>query len=514
VFPNSPNPADANDWSRAGHGALHAALGARRGRLLFGAVLVLLLLAPIPFGSVRSWAWALELAVVCGLLACLALSPKGLHALRPYRGPLLLLAGVLSAAVGVSLLPPMSEASAAAWRLLDGTAVGAVRPVQSVTPFASLDHVARIGLYAATFAVAVCLLTGERRCRRLVTVVFATGLAVAVYGLYEHARGNQEILWYAREYRNTAGPFVSRNHFAHFVGLAMLCGVFLIDQHLRRLLRRASGSVYAALADPAVLAIGTAAAGVVVLCVALFLSSSRAATVIALGALAFYIVARRPWRRSGRWGMALLAAGIAIPPIYAAVVSVGARGVVWGRFADLLQHGGVRGELYATTLGLIRDNWLLGTGLGSFRDVFQQARGPDLADFSLAAAHAHNEYLEMALELGVPLALLYFGAIAWLLTGLVRGVRQGERYACLGAAVTALVALHALVEFPTQLPAISITLAALVAACLQGSAIRLHRRRHRHAAGDDARPQQAEAAARERYDAGVEGPTQPSADRR
>ena len=79
---------------------------------------------------------------------------------------------------------------------------------------------------------------------------------------------------------------------------------------------------------------------------------------------------------------------------------------------------------------------------------------------------AHNTYIEHLVELGIPAtAALYLGPV--LLFGYcVRGLFARQRNQVFGlaaAGATVLVALHSLVDFSLQIPAVAVTFAAVLA---------------------------------------------------
>jgi O-antigen ligase len=157
-----------------------------------------------------------------------------------------------------------------------------------------------------------------------------------------------------------------------------------------------------------------------------------------------------------------------------------------GAFVDRLETDtldkdrSARAELYALTADAIKDNPFLGTGLGSFPDVFALYRGAEF-DTLGPIGKAHNSYLGNALELGLPAALLLMAALAALgettFTGLRRR-RRGRLFPVLGLSALTVVALHSTVDFSLEIPAVSIAFAALMGiACAQSYRSRRRRRR-------------------------------------
>lgn len=124
--------------------------------------------------------------------------------------------------------------------------------------------------------------------------------------------------------------------------------------------------------------------------------------------------------------------------------------------------GEYRPDIWRDTLFAIEQYWPVGSGLGTFTRVIGPAErleaiGPVLIN------RAHNEYLELLLEGGLPLALAW--AVVAVLVGLalVRALREASgaarAQAVFSAGTLTIVSLHSLVDYPFR----SMALASLVA---------------------------------------------------
>jgi O-antigen ligase len=130
-----------------------------------------------------------------------------------------------------------------------------------------------------------------------------------------------------------------------------------------------------------------------------------------------------------------------------------------------------RKEVYRSTLAMIADNPILGTGIGTFAEAFPAYRG-NLVTTEKVWDLAHSVPLEFAAELGLPLTAI--AAFVWIFVGwsLLRGVSRRKRDAVLplGAfGVGVLGTAHSMVDFPLQIPGYAILWAALVGAGLAQS---------------------------------------------
>jgi O-antigen ligase len=81
-------------------------------------------------------------------------------------------------------------------------------------------------------------------------------------------------------------------------------------------------------------------------------------------------------------------------------------------------------------------------------------------------AQAHNDPLELTLELGLPAAAAILCALVWLV-GLclreLRARRRGAIFPCIAIAVTLQLGLHSLVDFSMQVPAVMVAYMILLA---------------------------------------------------
>ncbi len=106
----------------------------------------------------------------------------------------------------------------------------------------------------------------------------------------------------------------------------------------------------------------------------------------------------------------------------------------------------------------------LGSGVGSFSRVYSLFEDRSQLDPTTYVNHAHNDYLEIALETGVPglivllLFLVWWGRAAWR----AWRVPDVSPYAQAASIASAAILVHSLVDFPLRTAAIS----AVFAMCL------------------------------------------------
>ncbi|HEX2794755.1 MAG TPA: O-antigen ligase family protein [Croceicoccus sp.] len=167
----------------------------------------------------------------------------------------------------------------------------------------------------------------------------------------------------------------------------------------------------------------------------------------------------------GRMSRGLLASmmgGIAIfagVGIWAATSMQGGLARVAGRFQGFEDF---RTELWTDTWVAIGQHWPWGGGMGLFQPLMIASERLEVVDPTVPV-RAHNDYLELALEAGLP------GLVAWaivtgiVIVGLARRFRRrqpGEAATLAFAALTlTVIALHSLVDYPLR----SMSLACLMA---------------------------------------------------
>jgi O-antigen ligase len=176
-----------------------------------------------------------------------------------------------------------------------------------------------------------------------------------------------------------------------------------------------------------------------------------------LAASALILLGQRSrWRR---WTM-LLAALLLI----GAVVALATSSIEGGQFqTDAPTSVKSRQEMLATTARALRDFMPWGSGLGSFRTIYQLYEDPAQVGDTYVV-HAHNDYVELALELGVAGILLMIAFLAWWARSSWRAWSHADAapYARAASIASAAILVHSLVDFPLRTAAI----ASVFAMCL------------------------------------------------
>ena len=446
---------------------------------VFRGLVALVVLAPLPLGSNRPWAWFLLATGVGGLLTlwfagmALARQPQPVAA-HHFRVTLLLFAWVCLWAV--IQWAPWTPASwhhplwAEASRVLGQDLAGRI----SVNPERTLTALVRLVCYGGVFWLSLQLCRDFERARRGLRLIVYSGALYALYGLFVQFSSSDKILWMDKwAYPGVVtSTFVNRNSYASFAGLGLVCAFALFLNEVRG----ASGTNASArmkIRSSVEQLLGPAAplcVAMLVIATALLLTESRAGTSSTLLGLLVLVGAAFT-------GRTIRARQAAVPALLLLMAGVAVFSMSGENLAERLARteageltGRNRGAAYTIVIRAIGDAPLLGTGYGSFRDVFPIYRDASI-EGSGSWDKAHNTYLENALELGIPAAAALCGAVLGCARRCWLGIRQRRRnriYPAVGVATTALVAAHSAVDFSLQIPAVSVTYAFILGiACAQ-----------------------------------------------
>jgi O-antigen ligase len=445
---------------------------------LFLCFLGVLVLAPLPFGGAPQLAGTV-LAAAVGILALLyALAlpfvppdPTRAAPAVAARRTWWLAAGfaLLVAWAAAQMLPVWPAALAyPGWAATADSRAGGL-PLTPDTAAAG-DVLMRLVSYAAVFWLTVQFCRDGRRARTLLWALVAAGALYAAYGIVMRFGGFDLVLWWEKRVysESVTGPFVNRNHFATYAGMLAAASLVLL---LRRLAAIGGGGLAPLPRLGFVLdSLGrtgwAALTATLVLLAAVALSTSRAGTLATAAglAVAFLALALRPGERPGSWLTAL-----AVALLVGGLTALGT-GLLEGLVGRLAPEAagvlGTRDAVVRLTLEALAERPLTGSGLGSFPSLFEAGRTLELArSGGRPYLHAHNSYVELAAEAGLPAFLLMQAlllGIAWRCWHGLRHRRRNWIFCAAGLAAGTVAAVHAAFDFSVQIPAVGMTLAALL----------------------------------------------------
>ncbi len=429
-------------------------------RLFFWALVAIVAIAPLPLGSNRPLAWsllALEVGVLWAIWSAhhIWTSQTLPVSIKRVRAPLILF-GLACLWVLIQVVPNVPFGLAhPAWSELN-IFFGSNQPASiTLDPDRTMTGLMRWLTYAAVFWLALQLGRDRASAKMGFSAFSVIAAAYALYGVVALFAGGDTILWYEKWTGKGAvtSTFVNRNSYATFAGLGVVVTLCLIFSTWNRVERAPTWSregVYDLLSR-SVAQSSFAYVSLFLSVTALLLTGSRAgvlSTFAAVLVLAWQLTrARRLTMRSQLVGAGLLC-----------LFGVGVATYSGGYLGDRFAMGGdpQRVEVYQQTLSAIEDHALMGSGLGSFPQIFPLYRQTEVLRHGYTAS-AHNSYLENALELGIPAAVCLTSALGLLAWQCGRGVVRRSRdrhFPAMGLAATVLVGLHAFVDFSLQIPAV------------------------------------------------------------
>jgi O-antigen ligase len=329
----------------------------------------------------------------------------------------------------------------------------------SIAPYNTRNHLILLVCCAAVFFFARTLGKDRASRRRLVTWLVALGTFEALYGLVQYLTGWQRIFGYVKKYNleEATGTYINRNHFAGFLEMVIPFGVALVLYENAKLPRKVmpgrNARIKRVLGGRKLSRIGLWLLAATVTVAGLFFSLSRMGIISAVASLTVMATFSGFQRKAGLWVAAgIMACGIIL------VLWMGA-GPVLERFGTISEEYASADEsrwsLWKDTARLIGGHPLLGSGLGTFPVAFTRVQSTFLGRF---VNHAHNDYLEIASDLGIPAAALFFGSTGVLLVRVVRKAASSDvsferamALGCLGS--IAAILLHSLTDFNLYIPA-------------------------------------------------------------
>ena len=362
----------------------------------------------------------------------------------------LLLIAIVAIAVIVLQLIPLPPA---VWthlgprgRVAEGfAALGTAVPPEplSLNPAATLDSLLSI---IPPLAIVSAMVRLRAYRPQWIAIALVAGVLTGVaLGAMQVASSSSELSpWYLYEDTNpgkAVGFFANVNHMATLLVMAIPFLAAIVASGRTKNMQRYS----------AILAIAAGLAIVVV--VGLALNGSLAGYGLALPVIAASaLVVLPPASRLRPWIVAI-AALLFIGAVTALEITPIGSGRIGEHAATSVQS---RAQILATTTSAAADFMPFGSGLGSFRAVYPLYERAEEVTTEYVV-HAHNDYAEVALELGAAGIVLMLLFLGWWAVAVWRAWRSAEAgpFARAAAIASGAVLVHSVVDFPLRTAAIA-----------------------------------------------------------
>jgi O-antigen ligase len=296
----------------------------------------------------------------------------------------------------------------------------------------------------AMFLLVVSLPWDERR--HLCATIVVLAVISIVLGVFQLAGGSESSLRFY-EITNKGSPvgfFANINHQATLILCALACVAVMATQFAARSDRsKRSGGLIIASAFSLFLIAGIALSGSMA-GYGLFVPAAFASLLIYRRAVAGAVGAG--WKAALAVLLVVFAGFALFGPVSQQSLS-----------EKFSARPASRGEIAANTVDAIGRSFPAGTGLGTFAAVYRRGEDPRFATNQFVN-HAHNDYLEAVLELGLAGALLLAGFLFWWTRRSVeawKGDLRGSNVARAGSVIVGIVLMHSLVDYPVRTSAIA-----------------------------------------------------------
>lgn len=299
--------------------------------------------------------------------------------------------------------------------------------------YATLTEFIRLASLAAVFYIVVNFINKENEIKRLLDVALMVSTGIALFGILQYLGALDRSWWDSPRF--LSATYINHNHFAGLMELSIpLClGMILSEKETGKKMMY----VYSFL----------------VLSIAFLLSLSRGGWLSLTVAMIFMFAAIF---KKGKTRVAFFIVILLLITLGLFIFNTGYVDLLFKRISSYgeLDLSG-RALIWKGTIGIIKDNWLLGTGPGSFIYNFPRYRVASLNRF---VNFAHNDYLQVSSEMGV------FGlALMVIIIGLIitKGLKtynvakmSFKRWTSLSLSTAVLsLSLHGLGDFNFYIPA-------------------------------------------------------------
>jgi len=346
----------------------------------------------------------------------------------------------------------------------------------------------RFTVYGLFFFGLIQVLNSQKRIELTISLILITGCFEALYGLMQTFSGAEHIWWFKKRayLGDVTGTYVNRNHFAGLMEMGLLLAAcysaaLSLRRKKRRTIQTHKPTLRARLSQylsgeqrfnkrTLILFAG------VVMGIGLVFSASRGGLIATAGAMlcmSLLFIFRSGHRR---YGFVLLILFL-VTAVYALHIGVE---YPLGRFKYFDSTFEARSRYAKKTIEMFEDYKLAGVGAGNFRYAYPKYQAAE--DKKIFLRYAHNDWAQFLAEAGITGFCLLLAGMSYYVYCTVRlwKKRKDPFAVCLGVAplgVITTLGIHSYSDFNLHLPANFLMLVGIMA--IGYSALHLERHRGR-----------------------------------
>lgn len=415
----------------------------------------ILFLLPIPLGANRPWAWSIfEIAIFCLSFYVAYQSRKSRDiGVAPYMSMvylwLLFIAIALFQIIPLPsiLVDMLSPSSSELYRL-----AAADNLYLSIDPGQSKINFLKLLSLFCLLILTMQLVNSEKRIRLLLMTMLASGTFQALYGSFEVLLGIEKSLVFQLPVKEVAtGSFVYKNHYANFLMLCLAAGIGLIVSALEKDNMLSGKDKLRSMANTMLGSKTIIRICLAILVIALVMSRSRMgnaaffASVAIVGLISLVLIRNRS-NALFIFVVSMFIIDLVIVSAYFGLARVKER------LAQTSLDQETRDEVIRDAFPIIQDFPIFGSGGGSFYTIFPSYQDLELNHFY---DHAHNEYLQFAIEFGLAGAFVLLVILLFTFYKAFRAMYKRRNSIFKGTSFAVAVAtlgmcIHMTVDFPLQ----------------------------------------------------------------
>ncbi|MFH0726904.1 MAG: O-antigen ligase family protein [Pseudomonadota bacterium] len=374
---------------------------------MFGIFIFLIVFSPLAFGTVAPWSYAImEILSFLVLSICLIRGGKNKEALSAVPGITPLIFFLLYIIIQlvpfpqalIKVLSPHAHLIHLNSEMLSGPRSWMTL---SIHPGATLAEFFRWATYVGFYVLTVQLLRNRELLRKTVVAITIFGALLSFSSILQFYLTTDRALWFWHVPKNSmiVGPYICHNHYAGLMEMIfpVILALFFFHRPRVRNSSLIKGIVEILSQEKANIHILIGAAALLTV-TSVFVSLSRGGMLsLCLSLVLFtYLLFKKMISR----GNAILIIALVV----LAALSIGWFGwdQIFERFEKLKNAQGVihesRLDFWKDSVNIIKDFPLTGSGIGTFIDIY---RSYQTVSGILLISHAHNDYIQLAVEGGI-----------------------------------------------------------------------------------------------------------------